>query len=93
MGSGLGGRVHSVFVVDGRLCGGLTGYCTNGEIVYFRDNLKKLINLIDETEWTSLVEVVRVAACEGLHKQAANDGRKGRAGTSSPACWSSRLSA
>jgi type I restriction enzyme M protein len=40
-------------------------------------NLKKLINLIDETEWTSLGVDVKAAAYEGLLEQAANEGKKG----------------
>lgn len=40
-------------------------------------NLKRLINLIDETEWTSLGVDVKAAAYEGLLEQAANEGKKG----------------
>jgi type I restriction enzyme M protein len=40
-------------------------------------SLKKLINLIDETEWTSLGIDVKAAAYEGLLEQAANEGKKG----------------
>ena len=40
-------------------------------------NLKKLINLIDETEWTSIDVDVKAAAYEGLLEQAANEGKKG----------------
>ena len=40
-------------------------------------NLKKLINLIDEIEWTSLDVDVKAAAYEGLLEQAANEGKKG----------------
>ena len=40
-------------------------------------NLKKLINLIDETEWTSLGVDVKAAAYEGLLEKAANEGKKG----------------
>lgn len=40
-------------------------------------NLKKLINLIDEIEWTSLGVDVKAAAYEGLLEQAANEGKKG----------------
>jgi type I restriction enzyme M protein len=40
-------------------------------------NLKKLINLIDETEWTSMGVDVKAAAYEGLLEQAANEGKKG----------------
>jgi type I restriction enzyme M protein len=40
-------------------------------------NLKKLINLIDETEWTSLGVDVKAAAYEGLLEKAASEGKKG----------------
>jgi len=40
-------------------------------------NLKKLINLVDEIEWTSLDVDVKAAAYEGLLEQAANEGKKG----------------
>ncbi|MFO0911494.1 MAG: class I SAM-dependent DNA methyltransferase [Pirellulales bacterium] len=40
-------------------------------------NLKRLINLIDETEWTSLGVDIKAAAYEGLLEQAANEGKKG----------------
>lgn len=40
-------------------------------------NLKKLVNLIDEIEWTSLGVDVKAAAYEGLLEQAANEGKKG----------------
>jgi type I restriction enzyme M protein len=40
-------------------------------------SLKKLINLIDETEWTMLNVDVKAAAYEGLLEQAANEGKKG----------------
>jgi type I restriction enzyme M protein len=40
-------------------------------------NLKKLINLIDETEWTSLNVDVKAAAYEGLLEKAASEGKKG----------------
>jgi type I restriction enzyme M protein len=40
-------------------------------------NLKKLINLIDETEWTSLDVDVKAAAYEGLLEKAASEGKKG----------------
>jgi type I restriction enzyme M protein len=40
-------------------------------------NLKKLINLIDETEWTSLDVDVKAQAYEGLLEKAASEGKKG----------------
>lgn len=40
-------------------------------------NLKQLINLIDETEWTSLGVDVKAAAYEGLLEKAASEGKKG----------------
>lgn len=40
-------------------------------------NLKKLIELIDETEWTALDVDVKAAAFEGLLEKAAAEGKKG----------------
>jgi type I restriction enzyme M protein len=40
-------------------------------------NLKKLVTLIDETEWTALDVDVKAAAFEGLLENAANEGKKG----------------
>lgn len=40
-------------------------------------NLKRLISLIDETEWTSLDVDVKAAAFEGLLERAASEGKKG----------------
>lgn len=40
-------------------------------------NLKKLINLIDETEWTALNVDVKASVYEGLLEKAANEGKKG----------------
>ena len=40
-------------------------------------NLKKLIGLIDETEWTELDIDVKAAAFEGLLEKAASEGKKG----------------
>jgi len=40
-------------------------------------NLKKLINLIDETEWTSLNVDVKADAYEGLLEKSASEGKKG----------------
>jgi type I restriction enzyme M protein len=40
-------------------------------------NLKKLVSLIDETEWTSIDIDVKAAAFEGLLEKAASEGKKG----------------
>src|SRR3989442_7941280 len=40
-------------------------------------NLKKLIGLIDETEWTALNIDVKAATFEGLLEKAASEGKKG----------------
>lgn len=40
-------------------------------------NLKKLISLIDETDWTALDVDVKAAAFEGLLEKAASEGKKG----------------
>ncbi len=40
-------------------------------------NLKRLINLIDEVEWTGLGVDVKAAAYEGLLEKAASEGKKG----------------
>jgi type I restriction enzyme M protein len=40
-------------------------------------NLKRLISLIDETEWTSLDVHVKAEAFEGLLERATNEGKKG----------------
>lgn len=40
-------------------------------------NLKRLVSLIDETEWTSLDVDVKAAAFEGLLEKAASEGKKG----------------
>ena len=40
-------------------------------------NLKKLVGLIDETEWTALGVDVKAAAFEGLLEKAASEGKKG----------------
>jgi type I restriction enzyme M protein len=40
-------------------------------------NLKKLIELIDETEWVALDVDVKAAAFEGLLERAASEGKKG----------------
>jgi len=40
-------------------------------------NLKRLISLIDETDWTSLDKDVKAEAFEGLLEKAASEGKKG----------------
>jgi type I restriction enzyme M protein len=40
-------------------------------------NLKKLLGLIDETEWTALDIDIKAAAFEGLLEKAASEGKKG----------------
>ncbi|MBI4524751.1 MAG: SAM-dependent DNA methyltransferase [Deltaproteobacteria bacterium] len=40
-------------------------------------NLKKLVGLIDETEWTALDIDIKAAAFEGLLEKAASEGKKG----------------
>jgi type I restriction enzyme M protein len=40
-------------------------------------NLKSLVNLIDETEWTSLNKDIKAEAYEGLLEKAASEGKKG----------------
>jgi len=40
-------------------------------------NLKKLINLVDETDWTSLNKDIKAEAYEGLLEKAASEGKKG----------------
>jgi type I restriction enzyme M protein len=40
-------------------------------------NLKRLINLVDETKWTSLGVDIKAAAYEGLLEKAASEGKKG----------------
>ena len=40
-------------------------------------NLKKLVSLVDETEWTSLDVDIKAEAFEGLLEKAASEGKKG----------------
>jgi len=58
---------------------GLLGDIFSGAISRFTNpvNLKKLIGLIDETEWTGLDVDVKAAAFEGLLEKAASEGKKG----------------
>lgn len=58
---------------------GLLGEIYDGAQSRFSNqaNLRKLINLIDETEWTSLGIDVKAQAYEGLLEKAASEGKKG----------------
>lgn len=58
---------------------GMLGDIFSGAMSRFSNpvNLKKLINLIDETEWTSLKTDVKADAYEGLLEKAASEGKKG----------------
>ena len=47
-------------------------------------NLKKLVSLIDETEWTALDVDIKAAAYEGLLEKAAAEGKKGAGGIFTP---------
>ena len=58
---------------------GLLGDIFSGAISRFTNpvNLKRLVYLIDEIEWTSLNVDVKAAAYEGLLEKAASEGKKG----------------
>jgi type I restriction enzyme M protein len=58
---------------------GLLGDIYSGAQSRFNNpvNLKKLINLIDEIEWTALGVDVKAEAYEGLLEKAASEGKKG----------------
>jgi type I restriction enzyme M protein len=58
---------------------GMLGDIFSGAVSRFSNpvNLKKLINLVDETEWTSLETDVKADAYEGLLEKAASEGKKG----------------
>jgi len=58
---------------------GTLGDIYSGAISKFANpvNLKRLINLIDEIEWTSLNVDVKAAAYEGLLEKSASEGKKG----------------
>ncbi len=58
---------------------GLLGDIFNGAVSRFNNpgNLKRLIGLIDETEWTALDVDVKAAVFEGLLEKAASEGKKG----------------
>lgn len=57
----------------------LLGDIFSGAISRFTNpvNLKRLVGLIDETEWTELDVDVKAAAFEGLLEKAASEGKKG----------------
>ncbi|TAL17642.1 SAM-dependent DNA methyltransferase [bacterium] len=58
---------------------GIIGDIYSGALSHFREpvNLKKLIGLIDETQWTELDVDVKGAAFEGLLEKSASEGKKG----------------
>lgn len=58
---------------------GILGDIYAGALSRFQNpvNLKKLVSLVDETEWTSLGVDVKAAAYEGLLEKAAAEGKKG----------------
>ncbi len=58
---------------------GILGDIYSGAVSRFNNpvNLKKLIGLIDETDWTALEVDVKAAAYEGLLEKAASEGKKG----------------
>jgi type I restriction enzyme M protein len=58
---------------------GMLGDIFAGAISRFTNpvNLKKIIGLIDETEWTALDIDIKAEAFEGLLEKAANEGKKG----------------
>lgn len=58
---------------------GLLGEIFTGAVSRFNNpaNLKRLIDLIDETEWTALEIDLKAAVFEGLLEKAASEGKKG----------------
>ena len=58
---------------------GLLGDIFTGALSRFNNpaNLKRLIDLIDETEWTALEVDIKAAVFEGLLEKAASEGKKG----------------
>ena len=58
---------------------GLLGEIFDEAVSRFKkaENLKRLIGLIDETEWTALEVDVKAAVFEGLLEKAASEGKKG----------------
>ena len=58
---------------------GLLGMIYSGALSRFQNpvNLKKLLGVIDETDWTSLNVDIKAEAFEGLLEKAASEGKKG----------------
>lgn len=58
---------------------GLLGDIFEGAVSRFKnaDNLKRLLRLIDETEWSALDVDIKAAVFEGLLEKAASEGKKG----------------
>ena len=58
---------------------GLLGDIFTGAVSRFSNpaNLRRLIDLIDETEWTALEVDIKAAVFEGLLEKAASEGKKG----------------
>ena len=58
---------------------GILGDIFSGSVSRFNNpvNLKRLVSLIDEIEWTALNVDVKAAAFEGLLEKAASEGKKG----------------
>src|ERR1700677_2843511 len=58
---------------------GILGDIFAGSMPRFNNpvNLKRMISLIDETEWTALDKDVKAEAFEGLLEKAASEGKKG----------------
>jgi type I restriction enzyme M protein len=58
---------------------GLLGDIFTGAVSRFNNpaNLKRLIDLIDETQWTALEVDIKAAVFEGLLEKAASEGKKG----------------
>jgi type I restriction enzyme M protein len=58
---------------------GLLGDIFTGAVSRFNNpaNLRRLIDLIDETEWTALEVDIKAAVFEGLLEKAASEGKKG----------------
>ena len=77
-GSGLTDHYVDVLRALGKQTG-LLGDIFSGAQSRFRNpvNLKRLISLVDETEWTTLDVDVKAAAFEGLLEKAADEGKKG----------------
>jgi len=77
-----GTELTDIYIETLRVLGrqpGILGDIFSGALSRFTNpvNLKKLISLIDETEWTSLDVDVKAAAFEGLLEKAAAEGKKG----------------